>query len=58
MRRPVAGMLQRVDERDRERIVRPLLDYLAKPNGPEDGDWRGWRIQRIGGRRSNLPDRT
>jgi len=45
---------ERLAGSDREAIVRPLLDRLAKGDVPRDGRWGDWRIRRIGGGRNNL----
>jgi aminoglycoside phosphotransferase (APT) family kinase protein len=43
-----------MDSPDRHLAIRPLLDRLAQPHELHDGQWHGWRIQRIGGGWSNL----
>jgi aminoglycoside phosphotransferase (APT) family kinase protein len=46
--------LERLTGREREQIVRPLLDHLARGEDQPDGRWQDWQIRRIGGGRNNL----
>lgn len=39
---------------EREARLRPLLGHLATAGRPDDEEWQGWRIGRIGGGANNL----
>jgi len=60
-RRPLAHLggeiltpIEQLSERERERLLRPLLDYLARGKHGTSHEWEGWQIAFIGGGWCNL----
>ena len=44
---------ERLSPKDREAVVRPLLDFLARAERRADGRWDIWKIANIDGGRNN-----
>jgi hypothetical protein len=41
-----------------EKLLYPLLDYLAQGHRPADNRWQNWQISQISGGANNLPYRA
>ena len=46
--------IEQLSERERERLLRPLLDYLARDTHATRHEWQGWRIAPVDGGWCNL----